>query len=759
MLGESALLLGRGVRSACGRHGVHFPFAQVAAVLRSADLAFCNLECVLSDCGLDPCSVCSRSMRGSPDSVTGLASAGFRVVSLANNHWMDHGRAALFDTTSRLRQHGIRPVGDGSDEPGAPPVVLSIGGVRLAFLAHNLVGGAVRRRSLTTMPGLLEEVAAARSACDAVVVSLHWGEEYMTAPAAWQVELGRRAIDSGASLVLGHHPHVVQPVEHYRRGLIAYSLGNFVCDMRWGCTRQSAVLLVELGADGVGAYKAMPVELNRRWQPVVSIIEPREHCTQGGLLGGAGGGTLQSGEVRDGVVRYRLARARVRARYRLHLAMEVCTALARYPLRWKLQVLRLMLGVDNGIGSGEIDVSLAGRESTCESSREASKSGVRTWRERCSDRNARETQGARPTLFVVCGLSDGLLPILLRPIGTAGHVQELFVFRSVAGPALPGMTYVCPPRWLARFGRLAFAWKAIALWLMALRLRPALVHGLLLVPHGLLAALAGLVTGTPWGVTLIAGPADFYALGERAAPLDAPRPPRFTGRLLLRLCRRAAVVGVLNAATAAFLRSHGIPTERITLLPDAVDSQRFRPMPKATPYDLVSVSRLAPVKHVETVLRITAALRPRFPAISTAIVGDGDLLPALRALAGELGVDDCVHFLGYRDDVPELLNSSRVFLMTSEREGGPMSLLEAMACGIPPVTSNCGIVPDLCTHGENAWVVEDYRDVGAFCAGAAALLTDPVLYRRMSAAARRAAESRTLERSAQAWAGVLERLM
>lgn len=77
---------------------------------------------------------------------------------------------------------------------------------------------------------------------------------------------------------------------------------------------------------------------------------------------------------------------------------------------------------------------------------------------------------------------------------------------------------------------------------------------------------------------------------------------------------------------------------------------------------------------------------------------------------------------------------------------------------IRPIISNCGIAPDLCAHGENAWVVEDWRDVHAFCRGVAALFTDPVLYRRMSLAARRTAKSRTMARSAQAWADVLERL-
>jgi len=382
---------------------------------------------------------------------------------------------------------------------------------------------------------------------------------------------------------------------------------------------------------------------------------------------------------------------------------------------------------------------------------------VATERRKVSHKSS--TPDDRLTIFLICGLSDGLLPVLLQPILTSNCVRKLSVFRSTPGPPLPATKYVCPPRRVARFGHLSFAWKAASAWLLAIRLRPSLIHGLLLVPHGLLAAFIGLTTRTPWGLTLIAGPADYYIADSRSNFVDSNMPPPLLGRVLLRLCTHAAVVGVLNSATLEFLVRHGVEPNRIALLCDPVDTDHYRPTGSPKRYDLISVSRLAAVKQVETVLRVTAALRPRFPGISTAIVGDGSLLPALRAHAKELGVDGCVHFLGHRTDVPELLNASRVFLMTSEREGGPMSLLEAMACGIPPVTSNCGIVPDLCTHGQNAWVVEDWRDVAAFCEGAAALLTDPVLYRRMSLAARRTAETQTLERAARAWAEVLERLV
>jgi poly-gamma-glutamate synthesis protein (capsule biosynthesis protein) len=105
------------------------------------------------------------------------------------------------------------------------------------------------------------EVAAARRQADAVIVTVHWGAEYRTVPTPTQERLGRALVDAGASLVLGHHPHVLQPLERYRDGVIAYSLGNLVFDQHQPERRLSAILRCELGR-GAPACTAIPLVID-----------------------------------------------------------------------------------------------------------------------------------------------------------------------------------------------------------------------------------------------------------------------------------------------------------------------------------------------------------------------------------------------------------------------------------------------------------------------------------------------------------------
>ncbi len=366
--------------------------------------------------------------------------------------------------------------------------------------------------------------------------------------------------------------------------------------------------------------------------------------------------------------------------------------------------------------------------------------------------------GSAGIVFVVCGLSDNLVRTHVEPIARSRTVRSVVVLRNIPGPELPNTSYVCPPGVICRSAVTALIWKLVATIVLAMLKRPQLIHGLLLMPHGIIAMMAGTVTHTRFGVTLVAGSVEFFALMGSPLGVDVGAALPRAGRLLLRACRKASLIGVMSSKTARFLVDHGVDPCRVALLPNPVDLVRFRPSQSLRIYDVISVSRLTPVKRVETVVRVTAALRPHFPCLKVAVVGDGPCLSTLRALAGDLGVADCISFLGYRSDIPDLLNASRVFMMTSEREGGPMALAEAMACGLPCVASKCGMVADLCTNGVDSIVVVDHRDVDGFASGVAALLRDHDLRKRMSSAARRKAETLSMERAVAAWESAIGRV-
>lgn len=111
---------------------------------------------------------------------------------------------------------------------------------------------------------ILEDVRAVRQQVDLVVVSLHWGVEYVDQPSKAQREMAYRLIDEGVDLILGHHPHWLQGLEVYHDKLIAYSLGNFIFDQNWSeSTREGLVLQAELDHNGVQKARVRPVFINQ----------------------------------------------------------------------------------------------------------------------------------------------------------------------------------------------------------------------------------------------------------------------------------------------------------------------------------------------------------------------------------------------------------------------------------------------------------------------------------------------------------------
>ncbi len=254
-------------------NGAESPFAGVAEVLRGADLTVGNLECAISEGGEQASK--AYTFRAPPIAAEALALAGFDVVSLANNHALDWGDEGLSDTRVHLEASKVAAVGGGANAAEAHRhAVVTRNGLRVAFLGYLDVPaeGAFNRANwdaTATRAGLawfdeealVRDIAAARMEADVVVVFLHFGFEYHTSPSEAQRRQARAAIDAGAALVLGSHPHVLQPVEAYHGGVIAYSLGNFVFDGFDGEANESAIFRATLTPKGVESWELVPVSI------------------------------------------------------------------------------------------------------------------------------------------------------------------------------------------------------------------------------------------------------------------------------------------------------------------------------------------------------------------------------------------------------------------------------------------------------------------------------------------------------------------
>jgi poly-gamma-glutamate capsule biosynthesis protein CapA/YwtB (metallophosphatase superfamily) len=271
------VMLSRGVGSRMeAQRDWKLPFKAIANTLRNADLRYCNLECPVSDRGRNLHHL--YSFRADPRALEGLKAAGFNVVSQANNHAYDWGPQALMDSLERMRAEGIHPLGAGLNSMAAHyPVLVTVGGLRLAFLAYVDVepkeasAGVGRPGVAWLNPAqALADIRFARLLADLVIVCPHWGVEYAFMPAQDQVELAHQMIDAGADMVVGSHPHVVQMVEVYHNRCIAYSLGNFVFDQKNPITHRGLMLKVTIQDKQIVNVVPIPININSSFQAVLA---------------------------------------------------------------------------------------------------------------------------------------------------------------------------------------------------------------------------------------------------------------------------------------------------------------------------------------------------------------------------------------------------------------------------------------------------------------------------------------------------------
>jgi glycosyltransferase involved in cell wall biosynthesis len=338
----------------------------------------------------------------------------------------------------------------------------------------------------------------------------------------------------------------------------------------------------------------------------------------------------------------------------------------------------------------------------------------------------------------------------LLPLTTLPQVESVLVVRRKAGPSLPGVEYLCPPRWLRPrwLAVLAEAWLAVR---AARRHRPALVHGIYLVPHGLTALLAARLSRRPAVVAIIG--TDLHGHLERGV---AP-----WRRFLVACLRRAARVTATGPRSADRLAALGIDRHRLAVLPNAIDVDALaRPQGEAAlprDLDLLFLGRLAPGKRPLLFLDLVHRLRALCGRpVRAALLGDGPERGRVRARITELGLGADVDLAGHVADVPAWLARCRLMVLPTVAEGLPYAVVEAMAAGVPPVVSAVGDLPALLQSGENGVLVDDFADLERVATTVAALLADEPRRTRMAAAAKRTVtEHCSLATASRVWSSLL----
>jgi poly-gamma-glutamate synthesis protein (capsule biosynthesis protein) len=230
-LGEHFFSFGHGPRSLIEKNVSIFD--HVKPVFEQADCVIGNLEGPISDIALKRNDPRSKVFRGSPASVSQLKNANINILSVANNHSMQHGAEAFDETVNLLRDLGISVIGI----KGEPPLVVTKNDLSIGFLAYsdvpdNEYKDQEKYRTLD-IDKCVEDIESTSSNTDVLVVVLHWGIEGRSGPTEDQMAKAKIFREAGADFIIGHHPHVMYEIEPFENGLTAYSLGNFVFDLPW----------------------------------------------------------------------------------------------------------------------------------------------------------------------------------------------------------------------------------------------------------------------------------------------------------------------------------------------------------------------------------------------------------------------------------------------------------------------------------------------------------------------------------------------
>lgn len=262
------VMLGRGIAQAAARNPNWRPFEALHPFLNTSDIVAANLESPLTNA---PIVTEGYALCAPPEQSESLTNAGFDLLSIANNHVFDCGEIGLEQSQMILQSTGLRYVG-----PDPQPVYLDKHGRRIAFIALDDVSQPIQLSNITPI------IQNASRNADVVIISIHWGAEYQPAPSKRQQNLAAEIVNAGADVIIGHHPHIIQPMDILVRDedgtpvQVFYSLGNALFD-QYGLkdTRIGALVILFIPPNGklkFTAHRFMIDPIEGRIQSIIPDI-------------------------------------------------------------------------------------------------------------------------------------------------------------------------------------------------------------------------------------------------------------------------------------------------------------------------------------------------------------------------------------------------------------------------------------------------------------------------------------------------------
>lgn len=267
------IMMTRSIEQVGERKGYEYFFENVSHLWKNSDYVLGNLENAVLEIDESNYNKADKEIHlaTKPKAVDAIKDSGFDIVSLANNHTADYSREGVLSTINVLKDIDIKYIGAGENIKEAIKYdITEVNGIKIATIAISDV--VPRSASATSeQPGILstyydgyiEIINKASKETDITIVVSHWGEEYTLESASnRQSELAKSFINAGADIVIGGHPHVLQPIELYKDGIIFYSLGNFIFDQGFSRTKDSMVVNYTIDSNGDGQFEIIPIRIN-----------------------------------------------------------------------------------------------------------------------------------------------------------------------------------------------------------------------------------------------------------------------------------------------------------------------------------------------------------------------------------------------------------------------------------------------------------------------------------------------------------------
>jgi glycosyltransferase involved in cell wall biosynthesis len=343
-------------------------------------------------------------------------------------------------------------------------------------------------------------------------------------------------------------------------------------------------------------------------------------------------------------------------------------------------------------------------------------------------------------ILLVAKLSDNSLNCILEPLIKLASIERIYVLRDTVGSIKSSKITYFNNQFFSHKNKLRHFIKMKKGIEICKKYEIDFIIGVLIYPHGYIGRLISIYTGIPYIHVTIAGQREFWVMGK------------YIEKFNLLFFKKSYAITVTGNNTRAYFTANGFNPQKIIVLPNVIKMDKYCDYVKERKYDIISLSRLDKNKNISLLLNVIAKLKNTIN-VQVLIAGDGSEYNNLKIEAKLLAIENNVHFIGWveEDEIINIFNNAKIFVLCSKGEGFPLSLLEAMACGCVPIVTDVGDVSDVVLNDLNGYIIKDYSNENQMAAIIESLIKSPDKIKKLSFKAKEVKTKYSFENVEEIW--------